>query len=147
MLNKMRKLIFSKNTDNKKFIDNLREKGAIIGKNVRIFDLENTIIDGQNPHMLSIGNNVYITTGVKILTHDYSWSVLSGIYGEVLGGVGNIEIGNNVFIGVNTIILKNTKIGNNVIIGARSNCLRKFRIKFSICRKSSKKDYDNRRIL
>ena len=33
---------------------------------------------------------------------------------------GPIKVGNNVFIGSNTVILPNIKIGNNVIIGAGS---------------------------
>ncbi|MDO4893230.1 MAG: DapH/DapD/GlmU-related protein [Eubacteriales bacterium] len=33
---------------------------------------------------------------------------------------GTIEIGNNVFIGMNTIVLPGVKIGNNVVIGAGS---------------------------
>ena len=31
--------------------------------------------------MISIGNHVRITEGVKILTHDYSWSVLKNCRG------------------------------------------------------------------
>lgn len=34
--------------------------------------------------------------------------------------VGEIHIGNNVFIGANTLILYDVSIGNNVIIGAGS---------------------------
>lgn len=120
MFGKIKKFIYNEDKKIEKLKQNLRKNGAHIGENVRIFDFKNTVIDVQNPHMLSIGNNVYITTGVKILTHDYSWVVLAGIYGEVLGGVGKTVIGNNVFIGVNTVILKNTTIGDNVIIGAGS---------------------------
>ena len=54
------------------------------------------------------------------MTHDYSWSVLAGIYGECLGGVAPVTIGDNVFIGINSIVLKGVKIGNNVIVGAGS---------------------------
>lgn len=70
--------------------------------------------------MLKIGNNVQITAGVTILTHGYDWSVLKGYYGEILGSAGGVEIGNNVFIGMHTTILKGVHIGNNVIIGANS---------------------------
>lgn len=40
--------------------------------------------------------------------------------GEILGASGIIEIGNNVFIGMNTIIERNVKIGDNVVVGAGS---------------------------
>lgn len=119
-LKKFSNLLFKKKITSNLYINNLINEGIKIGEKCRIFDPKNTIIDTQNPHMLEIGNNVYITTGVKILTHDYSWVVLSGIYGKLTGGVGNVKIGNNVFIGMDTIILKNTQIGDNVIIGANS---------------------------
>ena len=124
MLQKLKSFIFNEKRKSKKLISYLKKNGAIIGNNVRIFDYKNTKIDIQNPHMLRIGNNVSITSGAVILTHDYSWSVLAGVYGKILGGVGKVEIGNNVFIGMNTIILKNTTIGDNVIIGARFYCFR-----------------------
>lgn len=40
--------------------------------------------------------------------------------GGVLGASGKVVIGNNVFIGMNSIICRNVRIGNNVIIGAGS---------------------------
>ena len=38
----------------------------------------------------------------------------------MLGSSGKVKIGNNVFIGMQTTILKGVHIGNNVIIGANS---------------------------
>lgn len=70
--------------------------------------------------MLKIGNNVKLTEGVKILTHDFSWCVTSQIDGIVTGNIGSVNIGNNVFIGMNSIITKDVTIGDNVIIGAGS---------------------------
>lgn len=61
-----------------------------------------------------------ITRGVTILTHGFDWSVIKGVYAEILGSSGCVKIGNNVFIGMNTTILKVVNIGNNVIIGANS---------------------------
>ncbi|PWL55896.1 MAG: acyltransferase [Clostridium cadaveris] len=98
----------------------MRERGAKIGKNVMIFDPKSTLLDVTRPYMIEIGNNVQITRGVIILTHGYEWSVLKNVYGDILGSCGKVSIGNNVFIGMNTIILKGVNIGNNVIIGAGS---------------------------
>ena len=78
------------------------------------------VIDETNPKLLKIGNNVRVTHGVVILTHDYSWSVIAGKYGECIGGVAPVTIGDNVFIGMNAIILKGSTIGSNVVIGAGS---------------------------
>lgn len=58
--------------------------------------------------------------GVTILTHDYGWSVTKAIYGDVLGSVRRVEIGDNVYVGRNAMILAGAKIGSNVIIGAGS---------------------------
>jgi hypothetical protein len=63
---------------------------------------------------------VKITEGVTILTHGFDWSVLKGVYGDILGSGGGVAIGNNVFIGMKSTILKGVHIGNNVIIGANS---------------------------
>lgn len=58
--------------------------------------------------------------GVTILTHGYDWSVLAGLHDIVLGSAGKVKIGNNVFIGMNSTILKGVTIGDNVIVGAAS---------------------------
>ena len=102
------------------YIKWMRERGAKIGENVTIFDPKNTLLDVTRPYMIEIGNNVQITRGVIILTHGYEWAVLKNIYGEVLGSCGKVSIGNNVFIGMNTIVLKGVTIEDNVIIGAGS---------------------------
>lgn len=85
-----------------------------------IFVPTKTLIDITRPWLIEIGENVQITEGVTILTHGYDWSVLKGVYGEILGSSGKVKIGNNVFIGMKTTILKGVTIGNNVIIGANS---------------------------
>ena len=91
-----------------------------IGNNTIIYNPRNTIIDETRPWLIKIGDYVKITDNVTILTHGYDWSVLNVQYKEVLGSSGKVEIGNNVFIGMKTTILKGVKIGNNVIIGANS---------------------------
>ena len=70
--------------------------------------------------MLSIGNHVHLTSGVNIICHDYSWIVGKNYYHEVVGGIGKVSIGNNVFIGTEAIVLMNSEIGDNVIIGVQS---------------------------
>ena len=77
-------------------------------------------IDRERPWMLTIGEYCKITKGTIILTHDYSRSVLRRKYGEIIGEAGKTVIGDNVFIGMNSIILMGAHIGNNVIIGAGS---------------------------
>ena len=86
---------------------------------MKIFHIRNSHIDEVNPHLLTIGNHVSIV-GSCILTHDYSWSVVKTLTGQILGNQQPVNIGNNVFIGYGSIILGGTVIGDNVIIGAHS---------------------------
>ena len=102
------------------YIKYSRSKGVKVGENVKIFRPFNTTIDVQNPHLLTIGNDVQITGPVTILTHDYSWSVLKKKYGIIYGNQRKTVIGNNVFIGGGATILGRSHIGDNVIIGANS---------------------------
>ena len=99
----------------------MRKQGVRIGKGTTIFaNPRDVCIDTQKPWLLEIGEHVQITRGVTILTHGYDWSVLKGVYGEILGSAGKVKIGNNVFIGMNATILKGVTVGNNSIIGAGS---------------------------
>lgn len=120
---KVRKAVMQERSDSESYIKYLRNKGVLIGNDVTIYVPSKTLIDEQYPWMISIGNHVRITEGVKVLTHDYSWSVLKGLKndgGAILGASGFVTIGNNVFIGMNTVITRNVTIGDNVIIGAGS---------------------------
>lgn len=76
---------------------------------------------GTEPNLISFGNNVHIASGVTFINHD--------VIGQMIGymderkyknRVGEIKIGDNVFIGTNSTILYDVNIGNNVIIGAGS---------------------------
>lgn len=102
------------------YVASLRRKGISIGEGTIFFDPRNIVVDTQNPKLIRIGHNVRITSGCKILTHDFSSSVIGGLYGQCIGALGTVEIGNNVFIGMNSVILRNSSIGDNVVIGAGS---------------------------
>lgn len=114
----IRKIIFPNTYSSDRYIAYLREKGVSIGENCYIWSPNHTIIDVQNPEMLSIGDYCKITKGVTILSHDYSMSVVRRKYHRHIGYVAKTTIGNNVFIGMNAIILMGTQIGDNCIIGA-----------------------------
>lgn len=118
--NVFRRIKYGVRYNSDSYINYLKKLGVTIGERTTIFDPKSTIIDETRPWMIKIGKDVQITAGVIILTHGYDWSVLKGVYGEVLGSAGQVEIGNNVFIGMHTTILKGVHIGNNVIIGANA---------------------------
>ena len=101
----------------------LRQGGARIGSDVVIYDPATTVIDATLPWLVSIGDHVRIAAGVKLLTHDYAWSVLKHhreIPGSVLGAQGPVTIGSHVYIGMDAIITRGVTVGDRVIIGAGS---------------------------
>ncbi len=92
----------------------LRQQGVKIGEKCRV----RTMKFSTEPYLIEIGDHVAIAANTELITHDgATWC-----FDEELGGgvFGRIRIGNNVFIGVNCIILSNTTIGDNCIVGAGS---------------------------
>lgn len=77
------------------------------------------------PKLINIGSNVRIASNVVFVTHDVIHNMLNNLPDSRGGGIykekcGTITIGNNVFIGTNSVILYNVTIGNNVVVGAGS---------------------------
>ncbi len=64
---------------------------------------------------VSIGNNVHITYGCVVLSHDHTARRLGKPESAT-----QVIIGDDVFIGVNSVILPNVCIGRNAIVGAGS---------------------------
>lgn len=75
------------------------------------------------PELIRLGNNINISSGVRFVTHDAIHRVYNTLYAgeqKIPEMAQCIEIGDNVFIGVNCTILGNVKIGNNIIVSANS---------------------------
>ena len=72
---------------------------------------------GTEPWIITIGNNVHITDGVKFITHDGGTLLYRHMIPD-LEITKPIVIGDNVYIGNNVILLPGVTIGNNVVIGA-----------------------------
>lgn len=77
---------------------------------------------GDNPNIyiqaingIIIGNNVGFGAGTAIISANHNHNEHS-----LHDYTPPIEIGNNVFVGANSVILPGVKIGNNVVIGAGS---------------------------
>lgn len=74
--------------------------------------------------LITLGERLVISSNVILLTHDYSFTTglisLNEKPENDIGILGQIIIGDNVFIGMNSILLPGTIIGDNVIIGAGS---------------------------
>lgn len=107
MLKRIKKLIFG----NKNSIDGYRKRGVVIGENCHIYGS----LDNGHEYLISMGNNVTLASGSRLLTHDGSTKKVVG-YSKV----GRIDIGDDVFIGAAAIVLPNVKIGSRVVVGAGS---------------------------
>ena len=104
--------------DSRLYISFLRKKGVTIGEGTTFFG--HVTVDTQRPCLVEIGRNCNLSDGVFIITHGYDWSVLREKFGEMLGSSGKVVLEENVFVGINALILKGVKIGRNTIIGAGS---------------------------
>ncbi|MUK26520.1 acyltransferase [Aliivibrio fischeri] len=92
-----------------------RFQGVKVGNKCRIF-IKNF---GSEPYLIEIGNNVTIAAGTRILTHDGSLCLVSDEKGRRYS-YKKVKIADNIFIGVNSIILYGVNVCSNVIIGAGS---------------------------
>lgn len=93
--------------------ERLIKMGMKIGKNFK--RLNGTILDPGHCWLIEIGDNVTMAPRVHILCHDASTKTFLG-YTKI----GRVSIGDNVFIGAESVVLPDVKIGSNVVIGANS---------------------------
>ena len=90
-------------------------KGAIctIGNNTAI-NCNNMIACRE---CIEIGNDVQMGPNVQMYDHDHDFRANGGLKAGKYKST-PIKIGNNVWIGANTVILRGTEIGDNCVIGA-----------------------------
>lgn len=99
----------------------LRHLGVHIGTDCDVLTSVKNF--GTEPWLIEVGDRVTITSGVVLLTHDGANRVFrhlissSSIWGNRFG---RIKIGDNCFIGVNSIIMPGVEIGRDSIVGVGS---------------------------
>ena len=117
------------------FMTNKASKATLgINRKCKLLVYENALLEIEGPLSMSnttmvatkhikIGRNVMIGGGVFIVDSDFhsmdysNWRTLND---EILMKREDVIIGNNVFIGMNSIILKGVHIGDGAIIAAGS---------------------------
>ena len=93
--------------------EKLISMGMTAGKNFK--RLHGVILDPGHCWLIEIGDNVTMAPRVHILCHDASTKQFLG-YTKI----GRVTIGDNVFIGAESVILPGVTIGDNSVIGAGS---------------------------
>ena len=89
------------------------KRGLVVGDNFNMFD--GVIIDCSHTWHIEIGNSVTLAPRVHIISHDASTKMHLNFT-----RIGNVKIGDRVFIGASAIVLPGVTIGNDVIVGAGS---------------------------
>lgn len=95
-----------------------RYKGVVFGKNLHIYGNPHGMFSTE-PWCIKLGDNVHITRDVMFVTHDGGTLLFRNKVPD-LEITKPIIVGNNVYIGIKTIIIPGVRIGNNVIIAAGS---------------------------
>lgn len=67
---------------------------------------------------INIGNDCIFGENVKIYDHNHKTDFTNGLFRKQGYVVGRVEIGSNVWIGSDVLILPNVRIGNNTVIAA-----------------------------
>ena len=94
-------------------LDEFKRRGLTVGQNFNM--LSGVSLDPDHCWHITIGDNVTLAAGVRILAHDASMAMHLGY-----ARIGKVQIGDRVFIGASSIVLPGVRIGNDVVIGAGS---------------------------
>lgn len=116
MLKRLIKFYFKHVYPNSKL---LKYIGVEVGERCRF---SKSVCFGSEPYLVSIGDDFFCSTNVSFITHDGSISVIrkSLLDGKRFDLISPIRVGNNVFLGFDTTILRGSIIGDNTIVGAKS---------------------------
>lgn len=92
----------------------LRKDGVRIGENCIIY----TTFFSTEPYLVKLGDHVAVSSGTSFITHDASPFLFEDH--PDMDVFGDIEVGDNTFIGIGCVILPATRIGKNCVVGAGS---------------------------
>lgn len=100
-------------SNDQQWIEYLRSLGMRIGSECRILDRDIP----NEPFLIRVGNHVTITGGVRLITHDGAiW--LYRKEDPAINRFAPIDIKDNCFIGMDSIIMPGVTIGPNAVVAA-----------------------------
>jgi len=113
-------LIYPNKFSSERYVRFLREKGVEVGENVRFNSPTTISIDVTRPSLVTICDDVQLTRGTTVLTHDNTGRLIKNKYGYQFNSAGEVKINENVYVGNHVTILKDVEIGANSIISSCS---------------------------
>lgn len=113
------KIICRLKNDDEVMCDYFRREGMRVGKNCHIY----SNIATSESYLIHIGDNVTISNGVQLITHDNS---ICKVLPEFTDTFGFINIGRNSFIGAKTVILPGVNLPDHTIVGSGSVVTKSF---------------------
>jgi acetyltransferase-like isoleucine patch superfamily enzyme len=93
-----------------------RRIGVTVGRDCRLLGVDQGTF-GSEPYLVSLGDHVTVTAGTRFVTHDGAVWVLRARYPQI-EVTGPIVVRDNVFIGLNAIILPDVEIGPDAVVAA-----------------------------
>ena len=88
--------------------------GVNMGDNVHIYG---NVSWGSEPWIITLGNNLHITDGVRFITHDGGTLLYRDKIPD-LEITKPITLGDDVYVGNNVLFMPGSTVGSNVVIGA-----------------------------
>lgn len=122
VIRKLKKIWYTYTGNDEAFLElkiqKFKEAGGVCGKNFKFYgDIP------VEPYFVTIGDDVTIAGGTKLLTHDNS--VIKCAL-DATDYYGRITIGDSCFIGMNSILLPGVQLGDHTVVGAGSVVTKSF---------------------
>lgn len=99
-------------------VGHARGLGVRVGEGCRLIQVN----FGTEPYLITLGDRVSATR-TSFITHDGSAWVFRAQYPDA-DLIAPIIVGNNVFLGIDTVVLPGVTIGDNVVVGASAVVVR-----------------------
>lgn len=93
-----------------------RSLGVTVGSGCRL--IATTVASwGSEPYLITLGDRVLVTAGVRFVTHDGAVWPFRREHPRI-DRVAPIEVGDDCFLGLNSIVLPGVTIGSESVVGA-----------------------------
>lgn len=108
-----------KNRDKEVMSEYFRKQGITVGKGCNVCS---NIVTTES-YLISLGDNVTVAGDVKFIIHDNSVSKMIPSCTDLFG---KITLGNNCFIGANSVIMYGVQLANDITVAAGSVVVNSF---------------------